>query len=314
MINDMGWTPESIPNEGHTAMLRCAFRAAIAKFNLHEELAAAEAQRLMADVDDGQQDDTVEAGADFRVNPADTIFEQIVLPDNSADAGVARQGNPAEAGFELIELGDLTPVPTVLASSESEASDADLVLPESSPQFFDLSPRAHPTMDPEEIPDSKRRRPRSILKLLTSPVMRQATSFAADGLFEDFEGAIFKRAGSVLFPSTEMVFMAVLQVGQATLKDWLLSLAEVRLLTTCSKRWAAERPTCLSMLKGPPEEVKDPEDPETRPRPSENIYCSRLSAAQLFRALRRVCFRHSRKHRDPPQPRVQRPTIPPSSW
>ena len=52
MINDMGWTPESIPNEGHTAMLRCAFRAAIARFNLHEELAAAEAQRIMADADD----------------------------------------------------------------------------------------------------------------------------------------------------------------------------------------------------------------------------------------------------------------------
>ena len=129
--------------QGHTAMLRCAFRAAIAQFNLHEKLAAAEVLRLMADVDEGQQDDTVEAGADFRVNPADTILEQIVLPENSADAGVARQGNPAEAGFELIELGDLTPVPTVLASSESEASDADLVLPESSPQFVDLSPRAH---------------------------------------------------------------------------------------------------------------------------------------------------------------------------
>ena len=129
MINDMGWTPESIPNEGHTAMLRCAFRAAIAQFNLHEELAAAEALRLIADAFEGQQDEVVEAGADFRVNPAETILEQIVLPENSADAGVARQGNPAEAGFDVIDLGDLTPVPTVLASSESEASDADLVLP-----------------------------------------------------------------------------------------------------------------------------------------------------------------------------------------
>ena len=67
MINDMGWTPESIPNEGHTAMLRCAFRAAIARFNLHEELAAAEAQRFMADAEESQHDGSVEAGADFRV-------------------------------------------------------------------------------------------------------------------------------------------------------------------------------------------------------------------------------------------------------
>ena len=76
--------------------------------------------------------------------------------------------------------------------------------------------------------------------------------------------------------------MAVLQVGQETLQGWLLSLTEVRILTTCSKHWAAERPRCLSMLKGPPEEVNDPEVPETRP--SENILLASFGCAALSRA------------------------------
>ena len=88
--------------------------------------------------------------------------------------------------------------------------------------------------------------------------------------------------------------MAVLQVGQATLQGWLLSLTEVRLLTTCSKHWAAERPTCLSMLKGPPEEVNDPEVPETRL--SENILLASFGCAALSRATARIL---------PAQPKAQ---------
>ena len=34
MITEMGWTPETFPNSGHTAMMRCQFREAIAFFNL----------------------------------------------------------------------------------------------------------------------------------------------------------------------------------------------------------------------------------------------------------------------------------------
>ena len=34
MIIEMGWTPDSFPNEGHTAMMRCQFRAAVAIHNL----------------------------------------------------------------------------------------------------------------------------------------------------------------------------------------------------------------------------------------------------------------------------------------
>ena len=49
MINDMGWTPESFPNSGHTAMMRCQFRAAIAQFNLYDDVAAAAAQRDQAE-------------------------------------------------------------------------------------------------------------------------------------------------------------------------------------------------------------------------------------------------------------------------
>ena len=214
MINDMGWTPESIPNEGHSAMLRCAFRAAIAQFNLHEESAAAEAQRFMADAVDDQPDGSVEAGVALRGDPADASLEQLDQPDGSVEAGVALRGDPADASLEQIEVRSTSD--TVLASSDSENSDAGFFEPperSESCQVFDLSPRAPPSMDPEEIPDSKRRRPRSILKILTSPVLRQAATFAADGLFEDFEVVIFKRAGSVLFPTTEMIFMAVLLAG-----------------------------------------------------------------------------------------------------
>ena len=171
--------------------------------------------------------------------------------EGTAEAVVAPWANTAEASLDQIDVESTSA--TDLVSSESEDADAVIVeLPESSAvcQIFDLSPRVSqalqqseetplrgpPSVDPEEIPDSKRRRPRSGLRLLTSPVLRQAASFAADGLFEDYEGMIFKRSASGLFPSLEMIFMTVLQVGQTSQQGWLLSLADIRHLTACSKR------------------------------------------------------------------------------
>ena len=63
MINDMGWTPESIPNFGHTAMLRCQFRAAVVQFNLQAEVEA-QAER-----------NQVEVGAVPREGAADTATD-----------------------------------------------------------------------------------------------------------------------------------------------------------------------------------------------------------------------------------------------
>ena len=142
MINDMGWTPESIPNEGHTAMLRCAFRVAIAQFNLHEELAAAEAQRFMAEAVDDPRAITVDAPT----HPAEEPLDQ---PDGTVEAGVALRGSTADASLEQIEVQSTSD--TVLAYSDSEDSDSGFFeLPERSEscQVFDLSPRAPPSMYP----------------------------------------------------------------------------------------------------------------------------------------------------------------------
>ena len=82
--------------------------------------------------------------------------------------------------------------------------------------------------------------------------------------------------------------MAVLQVGQATLQGWLLSLAEIRTLTVCSKRWAAERPTCLSMLVKPPDGVNDSDTQVAQPRASESILLAPFGCASLSRAASRA--------------------------
>ena len=110
------------------------------------------------------------------------------------------------AGTEQVEVESQSSTEVVA----SDAEDEDMVpveLPESSLAcpVFDLSPagspasqqrggttpRGSPSVDPEDVPDSKRQRPRSCLKLLTFPVLRQSASFAPDGNFEDYEGESF---------------------------------------------------------------------------------------------------------------------------
>ena len=45
MITEMGRTPETFPNSGHTAIMRCQFRGAIAFFKLQGAVREAEARR-----------------------------------------------------------------------------------------------------------------------------------------------------------------------------------------------------------------------------------------------------------------------------
>ena len=124
MITEMGWTPETFPNSGHTAMMRCQFLGAIAFYNLHDALREAEAQR-----------DAV-AAPSIAVNPwADTAV------DEPAEAVVDPWANTAEAGMEQVEVGSQSSTELV----PSDADDADLVLvdlPESTVAcpVFDLSP------------------------------------------------------------------------------------------------------------------------------------------------------------------------------
>jgi hypothetical protein len=143
--------------------------------------------------------------------------------------------------------------------------------------------RDPPSEEAEDIPDSKRQRPRSVFRAFTSPVLRQATTFAEGGLFDDYEGLIFKRGAGVLFPCREMVFMAVVQIGQMKVLDWLLTLTEVRSLTTSSKKWAAERPTCLSLLIRKPDGGDAPEA-QGQPTASESILRAPFGCISLSRA------------------------------
>ena len=147
---------------------------------------------------------------------------------------------------------------TELIESDVEGQETAAVeVPDATPgcAFFNLSSadppspdrceeythRGPPSPDPEVESESKRRRPRSCLRLLSSPVLRQATALPADGVFEDYEGLVFPRSASVTLPSVEMVAMACLRAIQCP------PMTDIRQLTACAKRCAAERPRCLSL-------------------------------------------------------------------
>ena len=165
----------------------------------------------------------------------------------------------------------------------------------SAQQRGDSTPRGPPSVDPEEVPESKRRRPRSGIRLLTSPVMRQAASFTKDGSFEDYEGRIFPRSASVL--SIEMTFMAVLQAGHADVVSLRqLTMIDIRQLTVCSKRWAAERPRCLSLTVRLPDTAGCQQQPVAQVRAAEAILQAPFGVASLSRAASRA---FSGPNRDP---------------
>ena len=130
---------------------------------------------------------------------------------------------PSEAEDEEMELVELPE--TTSGCAYHELSPAG---PPSADRCSEATPRGPPSVDPEDEPENKRRRPRSCLKWLTSPVLRQSIALPADGNFEDYEGMIFPRSASVICPSLEMVAMAVFQTFQGA------SMSDVRQLTACS--------------------------------------------------------------------------------
>ena len=266
MINEMDWTPESLSDENE----KQAFVEAIARFNLREQVAAARQRNAeppsncapwsstMGAVGTGVTHESSEAGADPRGGAVEEDLAQMELVESPTER-ISSSESENEGGYFDTAAGPPTPC------------------------------RSPPDTHPADTPDSKRRRPRSCFRHLTSPVLRQAASLAVDGTFEDYDGLIFKRASTVLFPSHEMVFLAVLQVRQATHPEGLLTLTEVRSLTTCSKRWAGERPRCLSLQVK--YEVLDntraPDDAARLPS-SENILQAPFGIAALAGALPRA--------------------------
>ena len=81
----------------------------------------------------------------------------------------------------------------------------------------------------------------SCLHWRSSPVLRQATGLPHNGIFEDFTGLVLTRTATVILPSKEMVVMAIFKAIQCT------PMPDIRQLTACSRKWAAERPRCLSL-------------------------------------------------------------------
>ena len=268
MITEMDWTPESFPeSEGYLA--RNSFLEAIARFNLRAEVTAARQRNAEA-----PSACTLMSCTSGAVGPGDT--------HESSEAAVDPRVDTVDEDLAQMEIVES---PTERVSSDSESQEpADVDLTEGPP----TPGRTPPDTQPAGAPDSKRRRPRSCFRHLTSPVLRQAATLAADGTFEDYEGLIFARASTVLFPSLEMIFLAVLQVGQSTLQEWLLTLTEVRQLTTCSKRWAGERPRCLSLQVLLPDSTRAPEDAGTSAPPSENILRAPFGIASLTRVASRA--------------------------
>ena len=158
MINEMDWTPESLSNEKE----RQSFVEAIARFNLREQVAAARQRNAEAPSTCTPLSST--AGA---VGSGET--------HESSEAGVDPTVDAVEEDWAQMELVE-SPTERI-SSSESEYEDGYFDTAEGPP----TPGRAPPDTHPADTPDSKRRRPRSCFRHLTSPVLRQAASLAVDG-------------------------------------------------------------------------------------------------------------------------------------
>ena len=89
---------------------------------------------------------------------------------------------------------------------------------------------------------------------------------------------IFPRSASVICPSLEMVAMAVCQTLQGA------PMSDVRQLTDCSKRWAAERPRCLSLALRQPDVPQRPQQPDQQERTTEAVLQAPFGIAALSQA------------------------------
>ena len=210
MIRDMGWTPEDFPSQGYTALMRARFSEAINAFSSQNMVQEAEALRHAPTA----ASDNAEAVME--------VVDGIRLPTHT----------PSDSEAELAKRKD------------SPQTDLfDLWAPDSvSPDRCEEEPHAgQSSADPMDPPESKRQRPRSCLRWRSSPVLRQAAGLPHNGVFEDFAGLVLTRTATVILPSKEMVVMAMFRAIQCT------PMPDVRQLTSCSRKWAAERPRCLSL-------------------------------------------------------------------
>ena len=246
MIQEMDWIPSDFPSTGTTALMRIRFSEAVAAYSLQPLVHDAVQRRCAAPVLPPAAQDTADVGVDPRVNLIEAEYESVEIRSHFS---------------------------TELIDSDLEGQDAVVDVVDMAPEceFFNLSPadppspdcregntrRGPPSPDPAEQPDNKRRRPQSCVLRLSFPVLRQATALPTDGIFEYYEGLVIPRSASVLLPSEEMVIMACLRAIQCS------PMPDIRQLTACARRWAAERPRCLSLA------VKEADSPAEQQAPSQ---------------------------------------------
>ena len=214
MIQDMGWIPADFPSQGITALMRAKFSEAIAVFGLQAKVLEAETQRHPVPTGPSEAEDTI---------------EEIEIKSQSSTEVVTSDA----------EIGEPTQQEAGKQDDSFDPLAADLVSPDRCEEEDALGGPS--SADPKDQPDSKRRRPLSCLRWRSSPVLRQATALPQNGIFGDFAGLVLARSSSVIAPSKEMVTMAMFRAIQCT------PMPDIGQLTVCSRKWAAERPRCLSL-------------------------------------------------------------------
>ena len=201
MIQDMGWIPADCPAQGTTALMRARFNEAVAAFSLQAEVQAA-------------------------------VNRRHAVPALPPEANIAQEEVEIRS-HSSTELVASDPEVCELTESEGFAECEFFNLPAADPPSPDRCEEEDrggpPSPDPADQPDSKRQRPPSCLRCLSSPVLRQATALPPDGVFEGFAGLVLARSASVISPSQEMVIMAMFRAIQC------VPMPDIRQLTACSK-------------------------------------------------------------------------------
>ena len=136
---------------------------------------------------------------------------------------------------------------------------------------------------------------------LSFPVLRQATALPSDGIFEDYEGLVIPRSASVFVPSVKMVVMAMLQAIQCT------PMLDIRLLTACSRRWAAERPRCLSLAVKEADIPAEQQAPRQAELDAQAVLQAPFGIAALSQAAAQAMFSLQRTARPNPDAEAQAP-------
>ena len=155
MIQVMGWIPADFPNSGATALMLSRFSEAEAAFSLQQAVRNVSALRGTEAPPPG----TTEAG-----------IEEVEVRSHSSTEVI-------ESDVEVQETATVELPGTTSGCAFFDNSPAD---PPSTDRCGEVPPRGPPSTDPEWESENKRRRPRSCLRLLSSPVPRQATALPTD--------------------------------------------------------------------------------------------------------------------------------------